>query len=255
MSDSAITTGILLDKQTGKGPVRVKGGNKPFVICFFGTDGSGKSTLSKILLKELMQQNLNASSLWWLEGENSLFRRVIRVSGNNEVLSERDELSETKKGNIFKSLFSVVYPRLVLLDYALFGIRNVWIPKKFGQRDVMIFDRYIHDVVFSLSKEFHFSTEKRTKIMSLFSRIIPDPDLIFLISAPPEILYQRKRDELESVENARRKWNDFQRFQDFLLNNVSSSIVFIDNSKPLRVVRNKICNTALDSLNQSSGVV
>jgi len=96
------------------------------------------------------------------------------------------------------TLFQEVYPRTVLFDYVIFGIRRVCVPKKIGKQKILIFDRYIYDVILSLSQEFGFSEEKKY-LSRRYTKVFPIPDKILFIQVPPETSFLRKKRRNEVI--------------------------------------------------------
>lgn len=73
--------------------------NRDILICFIGIDGSGKSTLSGYLFEELKKSGYKVSYTWWLEGEDSLLRRLLRRIGKSKYSLENDANSSNAMSN------------------------------------------------------------------------------------------------------------------------------------------------------------
>lgn len=225
---------------------------KDLLICFMGTDGSGKSTLSRYLYEELKKRNYNVSYIWWLEGENSLLRRLLRRIGK----SKYSNLGSNAKGSnapgkdksITTKIFRILYPRIVLLDYLKFGIIKAWLPKIMGRGKVIIFDRFFYDVVLAISEEFDFTDARRERLFKIFSRLLPNPNLIFVIDVPPEVSYLRKKEEIKSVGNAKAMWEGYQEFYSSLNNLTSGEIVRINNTREIEMTKVEILKGTLKFL-------
>lgn len=207
---------------------------KSYLICFFGMDGSGKSTLSHFLFEELQKRKINASRIWWLEREDSFFRKIFREMFNNYSPNDKSnpQRSFSKQSHIFglNFVFRLVYPRIVLIDYLFFGFLRAWIPMHFGEKKFLIFDRYYPDTISALKEEFGIS-ESYSILIKLFKIIIPDPDLVFIIMVRPDIAYIRKREEIFSIENAKNIWKRHENmYNNFLYKFNKSKILKIDNS-------------------------
>lgn len=221
------------------------------VIYFMGMDGSGKSTLSSYLHGELKRRGCDARRVWWLEGEDSLLRRLLRAIGGSNL--PRFDVSPDKAGIIAQraqrplmtKIFTVVYPRLVLMDYALFGIRRVWIPKTTAKDRILIFDRYIYDVIFSLCQEFDYPPAKRTSVFRMYAKLLPIPDKILRIEVPPDVAFLRKKEEMISAENAKTLWENHQELFRLVDNVFPGKSTIIDNTRDVEIVKKEILEQVL----------
>lgn len=222
---------------------------KGVLICFFGIDGSGKSTLSRYLFEELKKRAYDVSYVWWLEGDNSLLRKLLRRIGGRY----RDS-GENHPRRIFADrksatarLFNAFFPRVVLLDYLRFGIVKAWFPKIVRSK-VLIFDRYIYDVILGLSREFNFKDAEREKMVKTFSKLLPNPDLVFIVDVPPEVSYSRRKDEIKSIEEAGQIWEEYQRFYPLLGEMISGKIVKINNTRDIASARAEVLKATMEVL-------
>ena len=226
---------------------------KGIFICFIGIDGSGKSTLSRYLYEVLKKSGYNVSYTWWLEGEDSLLRRVLRRIGKSKHLNLKcnDNTNSSKAVHKDKSIatkiFRALYPKIVLLDYLRFGIVKVWLPKIVNRNKIIIFDRFIYDTILALSKEFDYLDSKRARLFKLYSKLLPNPDLIFIIDVPPEVSYLRKKEEIKSMGNAKAMWENYQELYS-LVNRLSPGKRRIDNTGELGTVKAEILKATLDFL-------
>jgi len=220
------------------------------VIYFMGMDGSGKSTLSSYLYNELEVRSYNVERVWWLEYENSVLRRLLRRLGRTTVLRSGQRTNDSKSfgrrtDRLTLKLFRALYPRLVLFDYMLFGLRKVWIPKKTGKKKILIFDRYIYDVISSLSREFGYAEPTRVALFRWFRKVLPVPDKIFLIDIPPEIAFARKKEEFRSMKNAQALWEFHQDLFRLVDRLVPGRSVIIDNTGDIESIKKEILEDAL----------
>lgn len=213
------------------------------IVVFMGMDGSGKSTLSRFLFNGLKKSGINASYTWWLEGEYSTLRNLMRKIQGNRIRSVANAPDTDKKAypNLGHSIFGRVYTGLVLIDYLRFGFLKSTLPKKICINKVLIFDRYYYDVIFALSNEFRFTKEKKHGLLDVFNTWVPKPDIIFMIDVPPEIPYQRKKEELISLEKASRIWERQQELHAYLEGlSLNLRIVHIDNTQSLENAKETI---------------
>ena len=220
--------------------------NDTTVIYFMGMDGSGKSTISSYLHHELKKRRFDVRRVWWLEGENSAPRRLLRTIGGSHFSKSDVSLEQTgiraqrEQHPLVTKIFTAVFPRLVLADYVVFGIRKVWIPKKTAKDKILIFDRYIYDVILSLCWEFGYPPAKRISLFRRYSKLLPVPDKIFLIEVPPNVAFMRKKGEMKSVENAAAVWETHQELFRLVDNMFSGKCTIIDNTRDVEIVKKEI---------------
>lgn len=220
------------------------------IICFLGVDGSGKSTLSKYLFEELKKRDFKVYYTWWLEGENSYIRRIIKRFGKNSN-NTNHENNKNSNRNLKYSLIKKVYPTIVLLDYFIFGFKKLWIPFIINKQRVLIFDRFFYDVIFALCNEFNYSNYKTILIFNIFYYLLPKPKIIYFIKISPEICYKRKKQEIKSLEQAYDQNKKYACVFNYMKNIKSSKVIFIDNSKDFSDVKQYILKITLNNLNGS----
>jgi thymidylate kinase len=137
---------------------------------------------------------------------------------------------------------------ILLADYLRFGVVHAWLPRIAASNKVIIFDRYIYDVILALSEEFELTRTTQLKLFRLFSVLLPKPELVFLIDVPPEVCYARKNQEINSVQEARDKWETYQILPPVLDQLTDGRIVEVDNTKNPLDVNKEILATALELL-------
>jgi len=212
---------------------------KGVLVCFFGIDGSGKTTLAKSLIEDLKTNKIESKYLWWLEAENSIFRRFLRfIFPNTE---KNKEIDNTKVLKIFKKfpLLSLTYQYLVIFDHLIQAIFKIRIPLILGKN--IICDRYIYDVIISFSIEFEYSKNKFKNILNNFYNLFPKPNLAFLIDIPEEIALKRKDDSpsINHLKTERVIYTDLAK---------KYRMIILDGSKDLTKLKSKILNKVLKFL-------
>lgn len=222
------------------------------IICFLGIDGSGKSTLARSLYKELEKRGDNVTYTWWQEGDYSLFRQIALWFGRSKRLhlnieSNTHETPAENRGLVYK-VFKSLWPTAVILDYLRFALVKAWIPAGASRDKVIIFDRFMYDVVGSLSEEFRWTEVQELRLLKLCAALIPKPDLIFMIHVPPEVAYMRKKEELQSLDMAEEKLKVLQRLNPVLGTLTPGKIITVDNTQDLELVKTEILMTTLDFL-------
>ncbi|MCM1567460.1 MAG: hypothetical protein NC238_16250 [Dehalobacter sp.] len=218
--------------------------SKTRLICFFGIDGSGKSTLSGYLRDELKSRQYNVTYTWWLEGENTFIRKLIRPR-HSKAGPAYEQKAGDKKKSVTKTIKWSIYQRIVLFDYLLFGITKLWLPRMTTKSRVQILDRYMYDVIFSLYKEFNMSARRRDVLFRIYHFLLPKPDIILLIDVPPEVTFERKRHEILSIDAARATYSNYQDLYKIIDSLNPGKAIRIDNTRELEIVKRDILNKAL----------
>jgi thymidylate kinase len=212
-------------------------------------DGSGKSTLARHLHEDLKTARYKVKYTWWLKREQSLFRRTLKAFGTSKYLKlEIDPKSKrvaARNNKKIDRLFQSWYPIIPILDYLSFALWNAWIPKLTSTDTIIIFDRFMYDVVVALSDEFAFTERREQKLLKLCSILVPKPDLIFKINVPPEVSYSRKEDEIGSIRDAEVKREAYDKLDPMLPTLTSGQIIRIDNTRRVAIVRAEILKTTL----------
>lgn len=157
------------------------------LICFIGIDGSGKSTLSKMLMDDLVNRGIRCKYLWWLEAEDSIVRRTLR-----ELFPDRTKRGLKSSGKIPEGILASLYQGIVYIDYLRQLFLHVSMPLRAG--NTIICDRYIYDTPIAFAAEFGYSESRLKRALRLVRRLAPEPDAFFLIDVPPEIAFKRKAD-------------------------------------------------------------
>jgi thymidylate kinase len=225
---------------------------KRFSICFLGIDGSGKSTLARYLCLELKKRKYDVSYVWWLKGDQSLARRILRTVGSSKYTKIEMDAKQQKvvvsNKRFVNRVFKALYPKILIADYLRFGVINAWLPSLLAPEKVMIFDRFMYDVIVAISREFGLPEAQRLRLFRLFSLLIPKPDLVFLIEVPPEICFVRKRGEIESLQESRDNWETYQILPPLLDKLTNGRILRVDNTRDAQIVEEEILATTLELL-------
>jgi len=156
-------------------------------IAFIGNDGCGKSTVVNRLIldsKKLYNGN-NSHNYYW--------RPFVlpRISQASSVTSHDDSnfTNEVEKHSCLKSYVKLAY---YSLDYMLGGIKDYLLKSRGG---IIIYDRYFDDLLIYPER---FGMTLNSKITTLIRVFIPQPDLVIYLSAPIEVLKNRRYEIFDS---------------------------------------------------------
>lgn len=181
---------------------------KGFLICFTGMDGTGKTTLSKNLVKSLKEREIECKYVYArltpiISKPFMWIGRLIFLHGKN-MFENYSDYSNTKRTAIERNSFlSRSYQQILLFDYFFQVLFKVKIPLIFNKN--IVCDRYVYDTVITdLSVDMNYSKDKVINMLDNLLRFFPEPDTTFLIDVPEEIAYQRKNDT-PSIEYLRER--------------------------------------------------
>lgn len=156
-------------------------------IAFIGNDGCGKSTVVNRLIndsKKLYNGN-NSHNHYW---RPFILPRISKVISSTS-LDSSNFTSEVKKHSKLKSYVKLAY---YSLDYIFGGIKDYLLKSRGG---IIIYDRYFDDLLVYPER---FGMTLNSKITTLIRTFIPQPDLIIYLSAPIEVLKNRRYEIFDS---------------------------------------------------------
>ena len=74
---------------------------------------------------------------------------------------------------------------------------------------------------------------------NIFKFLIPEPDIIFFVDVPPEVAYNRKMDEIPSLNDSKMMRNNYKKLLSSLEKS-DSKIFIVENTKELEHVKCEI---------------
>jgi len=175
--------------------------NTSLTICFMGVDGSGKSTLIKEIKKKFKIKYLHLRPYFFLTDK--------RIIIKNPHAPKQTQLVITSFFRLLSWLF--IYKFFFYLNSG-------------NKKELIVFDRYVHDILIDpIRYNFNLSKKITKKILSYF----PQPDLWIILNTKPYIAYKRKKEI--SMNETIRQSKEYLKFA----KNKKNSIV-IDTSRNLK---------------------
>ena len=199
-------------------------------IAFISPDGGGKSTLIN---------SVKSSCSGCFHGvEKIYFRpRILNNLGSYNIFNPKQEISVNPNPQAFKPngfLKSLTRFLFYNLDF-LFGHYFKIYPLKI-KRKLIIFDRYYYDYYADLKR---YRLNIPIFLPRLFEFMIPQPDLVFILDAPTDVIFSRKQ-ELSKEEINR------QKFVFVKLSKQLKNAHLIDTNRPLKNVVKEITKIIIE---------
>lgn len=145
------------------------------LIVILGTDGSGKSTILSEIEHDLNEKAKNYKTYYFAPGFLTRYRSDGSGTPN----------TDPHKGKQYSAIF--VFAKILLMLFEF----NAGIRKARQTHDILIFDRFIHDL---LVDPIRYRMGRVRWWMPVLLKLAPAPDLVIVISAPAEVVHQRKQE-------------------------------------------------------------
>lgn len=173
-----------------------------YIISLMGIDGSGKSSLGKLLCEDLNTQGKPAVFVW-ATLRPVLMKPFIKIAKfmlvrKHNKFEDYDRHMEVKNKGMKKLRWTHgIYFLVMMLDYLPQVMYKVLVPKMLGKH--VICDRYYHDLVLDYCAHINAPVERALQLTRKIGKFLPKPDLVYLVSVPPEVAMERK-DDIPSLE-------------------------------------------------------
>jgi len=209
------------------------------LVVFLGPDGVGKSTLCEQILVILQEAFVpgRAKKFYWRPMLLPPIAQLLSILG---IKSSNEDFPTTEQGTPPPDNFIISAMRFIYywLDFAIGQVRfcSAW-----SRGGIVCFDRYYHDFI-ACPQRFRFSLP--SWVPRMFVHLVPKPDLIFYLHAPPEELVSRKQDIFSPNEL------ELQLHSYSSLLSSFRNVYKIDASKPLDEVTRNVSSIILNFMTQ-----
>ena len=174
------------------------------LVALCGIDGTGKSTQAENLAAWARERGLRADVLW-CRWDPLLARPAIRLlnryssrGATSEAGTEHDRRRGLKRRVLSIAPLRAAWRSLMVLDY---GIRtSVRVRRARRRLDLLVLDRYWHDVIVDLS-----AGSEMAKPPRLLTLLLPRPDRVVVLELPEEVAIMRQPDALDLTHLRQRR--------------------------------------------------
>jgi len=203
------------------------------VICIYGPDGSGKSTICNELVRVLNQKGIKATYRWMRF--NHITSKVVNGIGRLTGLSEKVRYN----GNVVvgyhhynrSSALSWLYIYSTITDlFLVYPFKIVW-PMLTGK--VIVIDRFIYDILVDLMVDTGIDNLYKKWPIRILKKLLPVDSACFFFEVDIDTIRTRRPDTMHDI-NYRKKYD--------LYKNLSKEFALdtIDNNLPIEVAVNTI---------------
>lgn len=154
------------------------GGKKGYLLAIFGSDGSGKSTVAKIIEDICREQGFSTSRNHWRPRLLPSLKKV----GNTDFDTTRPNNLPTRPWLVSLGIYIYFF-----LDF--FSGYFLRFQPLLRNGEIIIYERYYYDLLFHPKR---YRLQQIRILANLLTFITPRPDLIVLLNGDPSVILTRK---------------------------------------------------------------
>lgn len=183
---------------------------KVTTIAFLGPDGAGKSTI----IDELIADDIFINKYY--------FHLKPVINKNNSNINVNDPHNKNEYSN-FKSTLKLIY---FVFIYNYGWLKNIYF-KKLKSAPVIIFDRYFDDIFVDKKR---YRINQNIKSAKFLRKLIPSPDITFVLSTNPEVIFKRKQEvTYQELERQTLAYHELGKEKGFINIDVNNTPEYIYN--------------------------
>jgi len=228
------------------------------IVCFIGIDGSGKTTLCKLLVKELRSRGIPSRYVYGRflpKMMAPVFKIISTLTLNGEKLEKHNNIRLANQRHLLSEpLISKIFITGVLFDQILQILLKVYLPSIF-KNEVVVCDRYFYDtVLIDIAIPCNFDDDSTVQFVQRYLPLFPKTHMVFLVVVPPDVAFHRKKDisSLGALEQLSRSYlytarhfgattidgtRNLSELMSFLLKKLESSGISFDEQSTRKRVR------------------
>lgn len=175
---------------------------KKKLIYLMGIDGSGKTTLARNAYITLKAEGINVKYLYaryrpFLVIPVKLFSKIFLYKNNGEFKNYKKYSNIKRNFSVKHKTLALLYAYLCIFDYMIISWPIVMF--KYLTSEYLLIDRYVGDLIVTISVASNLSIEQTSKYLKLIHYIFPMPTLSFFIDIDEKIAFNRK-DDIPSIQ-------------------------------------------------------
>ena len=166
------------------------------LVVIIGPDGSGKSSISKMLVERLSLKGSKVAYVWCRFESKMLWhtlRLMSRVMGHKGDYRET-YTARTEKKNTILTGTPLKWPYLTFVIFKYMISLHEKVARRLAEGGIVISDRYVYDTIVDLWVDFGRNDSNLRFLTPMLTNIAPKPEVIFWVDVPEDISMSRKGD-------------------------------------------------------------